>query len=59
MKTLWALPLLSALFAASCVDPMSGRKMSDTERDARSAICALCMSVSGLILVKRFTEPKL
>ncbi len=51
-KRLLLLPVLSALFWASCIDPNSGRqaRTTDHERDARAALCAFAFGCAALIV---------
>lgn len=50
-KPLLLLPLLSAIFWASCIDPNSPRqtRLPDAERDTRAAICAFVVGCAALI----------
>lgn len=67
MKKLLLLPFLAALWAGACFDPLETCRydydkhqnvysMSQTERDARFAVCAFALSCTGLILTSAFIK---
>lgn len=56
-KTLWLLPLCSALYWGACFDPYVA-KLSQRERDIRAGLCALCLGIAVLVVAaesKRIT----
>lgn len=53
-KRVWFVPLLSAVYWGSCLDPMRDRGhelMSQFERDLRMGICAAALSFILLIII--------
>ncbi len=52
-RPLLLLPVLVAMFWGSCYDPI-GRTLVQSERDARAAICAFCMSLAMVIMYSCF-----
>lgn len=56
-KRLLFLPLLSALFWASCRDPSDQRSyLPGAERDARAAICAFALACAGLVVASEIEK---
>lgn len=56
-RFLLLLPVLSALYWGSCYEP-TNQLLPRMERDVRSAICSLCVSMFALILICHISENK-